>query len=198
MNGWQYYGTHDLQIVPMMPGTPVFRDGMLSYLYYKTREEGKIEAVFCGDDLTHDMFIEFFQKRKTLQVLCKVEENKELKPCGYSWVDSAIGVDGSRAALCGFCFFNDISKTRYARSLGMLGLAYWMIDMRIDVIHGISLESNIAAKNYAKHLGFREVALVPNRHFYKGELLGARVMMIDKNDFVPKFEQWFESQKVVV
>ena len=79
----------------------------------------------------------------------------------------------------------------------MLGLAYWFNAMRCDVIHGIMLEGNIPAKNFAEHLGFKEVGIVPKRHFLNGELVGARVAMIEKNDFQPVFDDWFESKKVV-
>jgi hypothetical protein len=195
MNGWQWYGTSELQLVPLMPGSPVYRDGMLSHLYYETRKEGKIEMVFCGDDLNHDQFIEFFQKRKTLQVLCKVEADKDLKPCGYCWVDSPVGVDGARSALCGFCFFSN--GIEVCRDLGRLGLAYWFEDLRINTIHGILLESNIPGMNYALKLGFTDWGVVPDRHYHNGQLEGARVVFLRKNDFWPKFEEWIGPQKLV-
>jgi hypothetical protein len=196
-NCWDYYQTATLGVFPYMPGNPVYRDGMLPFLYSKAREEGKIEYVFCGDDLNMDSFVDFFVKRKTMQVLARIEDDKTIKPCGFSWLDNPVGVDGARGALCGFCFFDEAGKSKDARDLGMLGLGYWMFAMRVDVIHGIMLESNTVASNFAEHLGFREICVVPKRHFYKGELVGARVMMIEKNDYEPVFTEWFESKKVV-
>jgi RimJ/RimL family protein N-acetyltransferase len=198
MNGWQYYGTPELQLVPYMEGTPVYRDGVLSTLYYSTRDEGKLAATFCGDVMGHDQFVSFFEKRKTMQCLCEVEEDKTLKIVGYSWVDLPRGVDGARAVMCGFCFLNGASKRTSARDLGRLGLAYWFEDMRIDVVHGVMLESNIPGRNYAASLGFKDVAVVPKYHFHEGGLVSARVMMIEKNDFLSVFEEWFESQRMVV
>ena len=197
MNGWQYYGLPHLQVVPYMPGTPVFRDGMLPYLYTCTKEEGKIKDVFCGDFLGMDSFVTFFDKRKTMQVLAEVEENKNLKPVGYSWVDSPRGVDGARAAFCGFCFFNNASKRSSARDLARLAVAYALIDLKIDVLHGVQVESNLAARNFSRRLGFREVATVPFYHSVDGQLVGARVMTLEKKDFLPKFEEWFNAQKAV-
>jgi RimJ/RimL family protein N-acetyltransferase len=196
-NEWGYYQTKTLGVFPYMSGVPVYKDGMLPYLYTKTREEDKIELVFCGDDINQDSFVDFFVKRKTLQVLARIEDDKTIKPCGYCWLDSPVGVDGARAAICGFCFFDEAGKTGDARSLGMLGLAYWMLAMRVDVIHGIMLEGNIQARNFAANVGFKEVAVVPNRHYYKGSLVGARVMMIERNDFELVFEEWFSDKKVV-
>ena len=199
MNGWRYYGTPELQLVPYMAGTPVWKDGVLSSLYYATKEDGKLAATFCGDVMNHDAFVAFFQKRQTLQILCEVEGDKSLKPVGYSWVDLPRGIDGARAVMCGFCFFKNAGKRTSARDLGRLGLAYWFLDMGIEVVHGVMLESNIRGRNYAAHLGFRDVALVPKYHFdsEKQELVSARVMMIEKNDFIPGFEEWFDSHKLV-
>lgn len=196
-NHWSYYQTSRLGVFPYMPGVPVYADGMLPLLYTKAREEGKIELTFCGDDINMDQFVDFFVKRKTMQVLARIEEDKTIKPVGFSWLDSPVGVDGARSSLCGFCFFEEAGKTRDARDLGMLGLGYWFIAMKVDVIHGIALESNLAAKNYARHLGFKEVAVVPKRQFHKGMLEGARVSMIEKGDFLPVFEDWVEKKKVV-
>jgi hypothetical protein len=195
-NCWDYYQTEALGVFPYMPGTPVYRDGMLPFLYTKAREAGKIEMIFCGDDLNMDAFVDFFHKRKTMQVLGRIEEDKTIRPVGFSWLDNPVGVDGARAALCGFGFFDDAGKTSDARDLGRLGLAYWMVAMKVDVIHGIMLESNIAAKNFAEHLGFKQVAIVPKRHFHNGALEGARVTMIEKNDYLPGFEEWFELQRM--
>jgi len=196
MNGWPYYGTKNLQLVPVMPGTPCYKDGMVSTLYYETRKEGKIAAIFCGDDLTHDQFVAFFEKRKTLQVLCRVEDNKDLKPRGFCWVDNPKGIDGARSALCGFGFFGDATEDAAARDLGRLGLAYWFEDLKIDVIHGILLESNIPARNFALKLGFKDVAVVPEYHSFEGELVGARVMICRAVEFMPKFLEWRKENPV--
>ena len=199
MNCWDYYQTASLGVFPYMVGVPVYKDGMLPFLYTKAREEGKIEDTFCGDNLGMDAFVDFFVKRKTLQVLAEIEDDKTINPVGFAWLDNPRGVDGQRAAMCGFCFFNNSSKRDSARNLARLGLGYWMIALRVDVIHGVQLESNLAARNFSEHVGFKEVAVVPKYHYSasSGELVGARVMVIEKNDFVPIFESWYEKQKVV-
>jgi RimJ/RimL family protein N-acetyltransferase len=199
MKGWSWYGTQDLQVCPYMKGVPVYRDGMLPFLYQKTKEEGKLSTTFCGDLFNQDQFISFFLKLGTMQVLCEVEADKNLKPVGYSWLSNAHGVDGARSAAIGFCFFNGASKRSSARDLGRLGLAYMMEDLRIDTIHGILLKSNLPGRNYALRLGFREVAVVPDYHYYEsdgvGGLVGARVMYLRKQEFWPGFQSWFESRK---
>jgi len=198
-NCWDYYQTKDLAVVPYMSGTPVYTDEMLPFLYQKTREEGKIELTFCGDILNLEKFVAFFVKRGTMQVLAEVEDDKTIKPVGYSWVDNPRGVDGSRGALVGFCFFKNSSKQESARNLGRLALGYMMNALRIDVLHGILLEENTQARDYCIRLGGREVGVVPRYHYSAsaGQLVGARVMIIEKETYLPEFDKWFETQKVV-
>jgi hypothetical protein len=195
-NCWDYYQTNDLAMVPYMAGTPVYTDAMLPFLYQKTKEEGKIELTFCGDLLNLDAFVTFFVKRGTMQVLCEIEGDKTLKPVGYSWVDNPRGKDGARGALVGFCFFKNSSKRESARNLGRLALAYMMVAMRIDVLHGVLLEENTQASDFCIRLGSREVAIVPKYHYSvsAGELVGARVLIIEKETYLPEFEKWFEGQ----
>jgi hypothetical protein len=195
MRGWMYYQTKELALVPYMENTPVYIDATLPHLYYETKKEDKIEPVFCGDDLNLGQFVAFFEKRKTMQVLCRVKNDKTLQPRGYCWVDNPKGEDGSRSAMCGFAFWGDATADSCARDLARLGLAYWFEDLKIDVIHGIMLESNILARNFAARLGFREVAVVPKYHYYRGELVGARVMMLEAKDFLPGFEEWMARQE---
>lgn len=192
MKGWMYYQVEGLAVVPYMRGTPVWRDGVLPDLYRMTRDEGKIETVFCGDNFNMDQFVTYFEKRKTMQILCKVEDDKTLKPAGYCWVDLPRGVDGAKAVMSGFCFFDEY--VRIAHDLGRLGVAYWFQDLLVDVIHGVLLESNEAGAHYAEMLGFHEVAIVPKYHYYHGELVNARVVMLEKDDFMPSFNEWFEKQ----
>jgi hypothetical protein len=200
MRGWQFYQTDKLALVPYMPGTPVYRDGVLPDLYKRTKAEGKIETVFCGDVLSMDDFVTFFTKRKTMQVLCEVEPNKDIKPVGYSWLDLPRGVDGERAAMCAFCFFEEAVKHGTVRDLARLGLGYWFGDMGVNVLHGVMLESNIPARNFSQKLGFRECAIVPKYHYDSRleRLVSARVMILEEDDFMPGFEEWKLEQDPVV
>lgn len=188
MRGWQYYGTKTLQIVPYMPGTPVYLDSMMPHLYFSLKKEGKIAATFCGEDKNLDEFISYFHRIKTAQILCRVKEDLKLDPVGISWVDLPRGVDGARACQCGMAFFGAVTRTPDAQMLGWLGLAYWFEDMMIDVLHGVQLKSNVAARNFALKLGFIEVAEVPYWHYVDDKLEAARVMMLER----AKFERLFD------
>ena len=195
MNGWTYYQTPALAVVPYMPGTPVYLDNTLPYLYGKTRDEGKLPLVFQEDGFNLGKFVAFFEKRQTMQCLCHVDDEKNLLPVGYAWVDTPSGVDGARGVICGFCFFKEARRT--SRDLGRLGLAYWFEDLKIDIVHGVILEQNTPAVNYAKKLGFKPVAYVPKWRYVGGFLTGVHVLQLEKNDFMGGFHEWFSNQKAV-
>lgn len=191
-DSWEFK-TNKAVVAPFSPGQPVYVDGMLSTLYYKTKEAGMIEKVFCGDNPGHDQFIRMFdESKKVLQILCELkhagEKEERIVPVGYSWVELPKGVDGARAAMCGFAYFK---RSRVMRDLGLLGAAYWMKGLKIDVVHGVMLESNLAANKYAEAVGFKETAIVPKYHFDQGELVGARVMILEAETFLPQYEEWY-------
>ena len=195
MHGWSWYQTEKLAMVPYMPGTPVYNDNIYPYLYAKTRDEGKLPLVFQEDGFNLGKFVDFFERLKTMQVLCHVEPNKDLKPVGYSWVGAPSGVDGARGVICGFCFFREAKRT--ARDLGRLGIAYWFEDLRITILHGLILEHNTPAINYSKRLGFKEVAYAPKWKYVDGRLVGVRLVQLEADDFMPGFEKWFSLQNAV-
>ena len=196
MNGWLYYSTKSLAVVPYMAGTPVYRDGMLPHVYFKLKEEGKVAATFCGEEKNLDAFVSYFDRIKTAQILCRVRENDTLDPVGISWLDLPRGEDGARACQCGMAFWGGATKTEDARNLARLGLAYSFEDIKIDVLHGIQLSSNLAARNFSMKLGFKECAIVPRWHFVGGVLEDARVMILDKSDFMPGFYDWRSRQEL--
>ena len=196
MRGWNWYGTKTLQVCPYMKGTPVYLDETLPFLYRQTRQEQKIEQTFCGDDFNLGQFVAFFEKLGVMQVLCEVEENSRLKPVGYSWMSNPHGIDGARSAACGFCFFGNASKRSSARDLARLAIAYGIIDLKINVGHGIQLASNVQAQNFARRVGFKFVGTVPKYHYFRGELVDASIMVVEDVDFLPKFEEWKSKQDV--
>jgi hypothetical protein len=197
MNGWQWYGTKGLQVVPFMENTPVYLDGMYSHLYNCTKAEGKIAQLFCGEEKNFGQFVAFFEALKTMQVCCEVTEGGKLIPCGYTWVSNPRGADGARTALCAMCFFAGASLRRSARDLARLALAYAFCDLKIDVLHGIQVVDNYPARNFALRLGFHEVGVVPKYHYINGSLIDARIVMLTAEEFMPKFHSWREKQEVV-
>lgn len=197
MTGWEYM-TKDAAVIPFSPGTVVYRDGMLSTLYYETKKAGRMELTMCGDSPNHDDFIRAFAlDKKVLQILCEVKDQgtpqEVATPVGYCWVDKSQGRDGARSALIGFCFFR---RSRQLRALGRLGIYYWINALKIDVLHGVTLDVNFPAHDYAEKLGFKVAAHVPCYHFYDGHLRGAVVVTLKARDFLPTFNRWFEQNRV--
>lgn len=193
MENWQWYGTKTLQVCPYMPGTPVYRDGMLPLLYEKIKAEGNIADLFCGEEMNLDGFVSFYDRLKTMQVLCRVTSEDKLVPVGLSWVQHAKGVDGARTVECGEAFFDGAAKTPDARSLARLALGYCFHALRVDVVFGRQVASNFGARNFSKRLGFKEICVIPKMHSILGELVDGRLMMLEKEDFMPKFMEWKQS-----
>jgi hypothetical protein len=195
--GWEYM-TKSAAVVPFSKGTIAYRDGMLSRLYYGTKEAGLLSVTMCGDEPNHDEFVRLFSPdKKVLQILCEVKdqgtEQEIATPVGYCWVDKSHGVDGQRAALIGFCFFK---RTRQLRALGLLGIYYWVNALKIDVLHGVMLETNFPAQDYAVKLGFKMSGHVRDYHFHNGHLEGAVVVTLRARDFLPTFKSWYEQNRV--
>jgi hypothetical protein len=199
MKGWPYYQISTLAMIPYMPNTPVYVDGMLSHFYYELKRLGRIEQTMCGDHFNHDKWSAFFAELKNVvQILCTVKPDSKLVPVGMSWVSNPRGVDGGRAVQCGFAFIKDGSSgTSDARNLARLALAYCFEDLRVDTIHGVQTVDNIAARNFSMRLGFKPVAVVPDYHAIDGKLVAAQVMMLRKADFWPGFLKWKELQSKV-
>lgn len=197
MENWQWYGTKTLQVCPYMPGTPVYRDGMLPFLYEKLKAEGSLADTFCGDQMNSDGFTAFFDRLKTLQVLARVSAEDKLIPVGFSWVMNSKGIDGARSCECGEAFFDGAGKTPDARALARLAVAYAFEALRIDVLFGRQVASNIAARNFSRRVGFREVAIIPQMHSLDGELVDGRLMMLRKCEYWPGFLAWKENQDAV-
>lgn len=182
-------------MVPYMAGTPVYLDRMLPHLFFELKKEDKIAATFCGENKRLDDFVSYFNRIRTMQVLCRVKENLDLDPVGMSWVDLPRGQDGARACQCGMAFYGDVTRTQDAQNLAKLALAYAFEELKIDVFHGVQLASNLRARNFSRRMGFVECAIVPRWHFSDGRLEDARVMILDREDFMPGFNAWFESQE---
>lgn len=193
IDGWEFQ-TKTATVVPFSPGQIVYVDGMLSTLFYETQKAGRLETVFCGDLPNHDQFIRMFApEKKVAQVLCEIRGDSTVKPVGYCWVEMPKGEDGERAAMCGFAFFR---PSREMFNLGRIGIAYWMKFLKINVVHGVMLESNFLALKYAVKLGFTISAEVPRYHFHKGKLEGARAVTLQDVDFLPNYERWYEQNRV--
>jgi hypothetical protein len=197
MDQWQWYGTKTLQVCPYMPGTPVWKDGMLPFLYYKMKEEGKLIDLFCGDEMNLDSFVSFYDKLKTLQVLARVSAEDKLVPVGFSWVQHAKGVDGARSCECGEAFFDGVTKTPDARALAKLAVAYAFQALKVDVLFGRQVASNTAARNFSFKIGFKHVAVIPKMHVIGREFADGRLMMLEKEEFMPKFLAWKEKQDAI-
>ncbi len=71
-------------------------------------------------------------------------------------------------ATFGFNFFKEYWGKEEIRDLVMLGLAYWFRELKVDVLHGITLEDNFLARNFSRRFGFLDVCVIQNFCIVKG------------------------------
>lgn len=192
------YQTKDVALIPYDRAWPIFPDGVLGHLYLRTKQDGLLDTVFCGHDpVDFDWFVGYLgSKAATMQVYCLQEEGQPLTPIGYCWIIQPGGKDGAREAKFGFTFFKEYWGRRELRDLVMLGIGYWMNTLKIDVLHGFTLKDNHLARNFSRRFGFKEVGILPKFLYRQGELTDATVVMLDRETFEPRMEQWRAKHKV--
>ena len=112
-----------------------------------------------------------------------LKEGENLIPAGYCWVDDVVGRDSERRAMFGLCWFKEYRGRPEVAELGWMCLEYWFNELRIDVLFGATMETNTAAKNFARRFGFEDVGTVPKFLYRQGKLTSARVVMLEKSKF---------------
>lgn len=192
------YQTEKVALIPYDRAWPIFPDGLLGHLYLRTKQDGLLDTVFCGcDPIDFDWVVGYLGSRKvTMQIYCLQEEGKPPTPVGYCYVMGIGGRDGARKATFGFTFFKEYWGRPELRDLVTLGLAYWMKELKIDVLHGITLRDNFLARNFARKFGFSEVATIPKFLYRQGELTDARVVMLSREEFEPRWQEWRVEHRV--
>lgn len=194
---WKYQ-TEKVALVPYDRAWPLFPDGLLGHLYLRTKQDGLLDTVFCGvETLDFDWVVGYLgSKSVTLQIYCLQEEAKPLTPIGYCFVMGTSGKLGARRANFGFTFFKEYWGRTEVRDLVTLCLAYWMEVLKIDVLHGVTLADNFLSRNFSRNFGFEEVAIIPKFLYRQEELVGARIVMLDRATFEPRFETWRQAHNV--
>jgi hypothetical protein len=189
--GWSYQ-TDRVFLTPYdsaWTGTQVIPH-VLSAIWLRLREDDLLDTVFPGmGDLGHDAVVSMLSKR-TVQLLWKRFKEGPIALIGFSFIDSADGVDGARKAMFGFAFFKEYWGTIERYQATHLMLAYWFSVLKIDVLFGITLRSNRLARNLARKFGCVELADVPRFLYCNGELADATLVMLEKESFAPLFNAW--------
>jgi len=185
------YRTQEVMLVPYAKATRAhLPEDLLVSLYCRTRDERLMETAFPGIQMDLVGFIQFMGAR-AVQILCVRDEDGVLKLAGYGLIVQAEGVDGARTARFGFNFFRQWHGTRQARDLGMFLIAFWMKELRVDVLYGTTLKSNRLAQNFGRRrFGFRVLCDLPKFFSCDGRLTDGTLVVLEKQDFMEYYTAW--------
>jgi RimJ/RimL family protein N-acetyltransferase len=166
----------------------------LSQVWRRLMAEDLMDTAYPGmGDTSHDTWVGYMGK-KTAQVLCDTRRGR-LEPVGICFLDAVDGTDGARKGLFGFVFFRKVWGTRVMLDLLWLMLAYWMNQLKIDVLFGMTLQENWRARRISARYGFAEVADIPSFLYRNGELANATLVMLTRETFSQRFLTWHEQRR---
>ncbi len=189
------YQTQDVIMVPYREdGNRFFPETFMVSLYQRMQQQDLVNLIFPGMGITHlHKFIAFVNTHPFLVGFVRNPATGEIvDTAGFGYITESDGVDGARKAAFGFGFFKEWHGTKEVRSLGWFFLAFWMKNLKIDVLFGMTLKANRLARNFSYNFGFRGHADIPKLFFRNGELQDATIMYLLREDFDPLFDQWRE------
>lgn len=189
------YQTEKTMLVPYSKSWKVFPDGLLGHLYLRTKQDERLEMIF-DTGMDFDGFVSYFAKKTVAMQVYAMKEGPDLIPAGYCWVDDVVGRDGARRAVFGLCFFKEYRGRREVADLGWQSLKYWFTELKIDVLFGITMESNLQARNFARRYSFKEIGVMEKFMYRQGNLTSGRLVMLDRETFEPRYQRWLEERSV--
>jgi hypothetical protein len=187
------YQTDKVALLPYERKNLVFPDDLLYKAYLKTKEQNLLEVAFPGiPDINFDKFMGCMLRNAT-QVYT-VKNGDEPITAGLCFVYNVDGEPGARMAHFGFWFFREWQAKRETRDLVWLCLAYWFLELKIDILYGVTLASNHLAKNFSRNFGFINHGVMPEFLCRGDHRVDANVVSLRKSDFVPRFDVWHKKK----
>lgn len=197
LESWPYKSDTTIMVPYREDATSFFPGDFLMSLWCRLQQEDLLTTIFPGVPLNHpNKFIRYMSTRPTL--ICLTRNGSDITDtAGIGYIAESNGVDGARNASFGFGFFRDHWATPEARTLSWFMLAFWMERLKIDVLFGTTLRANGLAKNFSLNFGFKGHMDIPKLFFRNGELQDATIMLLEKEEFLPKYEAWRETWDLV-
>jgi len=175
-----------LMILPYTPGVGVYTEDALIQLYQRLKKEGLFEIVFHEQpNMPLLQFMNFFSGPNTLlQILSTVKDNQVVDTVGMTWLTDLSTCSGlMQKAIASFVFFKDYQSPMYTDQLAKIVLEYWFDWLKLDIIIGMTPETNRAALLYAKRIGLKEIGRIPSFTTLSGEIVGGVVTYMTKDQY---------------
>ena len=195
---WPYQSPNTILVPYRQEATNFFPEDFLVSLYCRLVQEDLLHTIFPGMNFKHlNQFINYMSTHPSLICLTR-NEGEILDTAGFGYITENDGVDGARKAGFGFGFFRDHWATEVPRTLSWFMLAFWMNELKIDVLFGTTLKANGLAKNFSLNFGFKNHMDVPKLFFRNGQLEDATIMLLEREDFEPRYQAWRETWDVIL
>jgi hypothetical protein len=194
---WPYKDATTILVPYRESATNFFPGDYLMSLWCRLEQEDLLTTIFPGVSMDHpNKLIRYLSTHATL--ICLTRNERDITDtAGIGYIAESNGVDGARNASFGFGFFRNHWATPQARTLSYLMLAFWMRELKVDVLFGTTLRANGLAKNFSLNFGFKNHLDIPKLFFRNGRLEDATIMMLEKDDFEPRYEAWRETWDVI-
>jgi hypothetical protein len=194
---WPFKSPTTIMIPYRADATEFWPEDYIVSIYYRLVTEDLLTTIFPGMGFDHlNKFVNYMSRKSWLVCLTR-NERDITDTAGFGYITETNGVDGARNAGFGFGFFKAWHATPEARFLSWFMLDFWLERLNIDVLFGTTLKANGLARNFSLNFGFKGHTEIPKFFFRNGQLEDATIMLLEKQDFLPKYEAWRETWNVV-
>lgn len=196
------YRIGDLQAIGYLrTNTEMFPEGYLGRLYakMKTGTSGKmgrsyLQKLFCGmQDLSFDAIVPYLATRPIC--IMGVWRDGEIDPdtgdpgpryfheAGFIFPTVNCGAGDEKAAFAGYGFFRDFWGSEESKTLAMLGLSFFFVELGLCAIHGIRYDTNALTRNFLAPFGFQDTGTLKKHMLRDGKLVDGVASTLLREDF---------------
>lgn len=163
----------------------VYKSDALVSLYDRLKFEGLYGTVFHDNpDMGLFGFMSFFNSPGVLlQILNYVQNDKIVDVAALCWVVGVERYVDKTKAVASFVVFKDYQKPNYTSILADLAVGYWVNELEIDVVIGMTPALNKPAVRFVKRIGFEELCRIPGYTSLNGEICESVVTMMTKKRY---------------
>lgn len=185
---WKYQ-TNEVYLAPYTKALSDQYDGLLGHLYLRTKQDGLLSTAFPGlPQINFDKFVSYLSGPKVVLQIYYLKGDPML-PVGYCYLYNIDGEPENRLAEFGFCFFREYWFPKITTPLGWLCIAYWLEEMKVDILYGATLTANRLARIYCRKFGFEELGDFPKFLRSAEGRVDATIVVLEKHKFMKLWRQ---------
>jgi RimJ/RimL family protein N-acetyltransferase len=175
---------------PFMLMPYVVQEGMfapedLISLHNRIKEEGLWDTVFHDNPQMNLLeFMNFFSARGVmLQIIHTVEGDVIQDKAAIAWLSGVEQYGDSLRAIASFCVFRDYQNPVIVDRMAKMVFSYWFDELGMEIVIGMTPESNSHAVNFIKRIGFIEIGRIPKYSYLKGSKTPCVITYMDNEQY---------------